>query len=621
MRFAFYGRVSTEDQQDPQASKAWQLSRARSLIEPTGGRIVAEYFDVGLSRSLPWKRRPEALRLLDAVKSPGRDFDAVVIGEPQRAFYGSQFGMTFPVFVHYGVGLWVPEVGGAVDPGSDAHDLVMALYGGMSKGERNRIKIRVRSAMKAQTELEGRFLGGRPPYGYRLADAGPHPNPGKAAEGKRLHRLEPDPVTAPVVARIFAEYVAGRGMTSIARGLTQDGIACPSAYDRARNPHRNTEVWETTAIRAILQNPRYTGRQVWNRQRTDEVLIDVEDIALGHENRHRWNDPSEWVWSKTEAHTPLVSVELFERAQTSAKKRGTSGESGRAPRRSVRPYLFRGLITCGLCGRRMVGNPNHGRLYYRCKASRDFVRQHGIAHPAVLYLREDSIADQVDRFLHEELSGASVRTNLRQLADAHHRAELAAYAAQDETIQLRRVVDDCDIKIARYRAALDAGADPVLVAGWITETTAIRATTLARIGIAAGPPQRLNEDQIAAIVDGLGTLLGILRAADPRDKAEVYSRIGLRMTYAPGPETIKAEVVSDDLGRVLNVCPRGNTNQYPTGSDAVHDDRANVADAAAARQLCLEDGRRMAISDRTLPIHGRCGARCPPRRVSIQACG
>jgi len=128
----------------------------------------------------------------------------------------------------------------------------------------------------------------------------------------------------------------------------------------------------------------------------------------------------------------------------------------------------------------------------------------------------------------------------------------------------RQIVDDCDIKIARYRAALDAGADPVLVAGWITETSAIRATTLARIGIAASPPQRLNEDQIAAIVDGLGTLLGILRAADPRDKAEVYSRIGLRMTYAPGPETIKAEVVSDDLGRVLNVCPRPNTNDIHT---------------------------------------------------------
>jgi len=44
------------------------------------------------------------------------------------------------VFAHYGVGLWVPEVGGAVDPGSEAHDLVMSLYGGMSKGDRTRIK-------------------------------------------------------------------------------------------------------------------------------------------------------------------------------------------------------------------------------------------------------------------------------------------------------------------------------------------------------------------------------------------------------------------------------------------------------------------------------------------------
>lgn len=180
MKFAFYGRVSTEDHQDPQASKAWQLSRARMLIEPSGGQIVEEYFDIGLSRALPWKRRPEALRLLEAVKSPLRGFDAVVIGEPQRAFYGSQFGMTFPVFVHYGVGLWVPEVGGPIDPGSDAHDLVMALYGGMSKGERNRIKIRVRSAMpprpnwKAGTSAAGHPTGtGWPTPGHTPTRARP----------------------------------------------------------------------------------------------------------------------------------------------------------------------------------------------------------------------------------------------------------------------------------------------------------------------------------------------------------------------------------------------------------------------------------------------------------------
>lgn len=84
----------------------------------------------------------------------------MVIGEPHRAFYGNQYGLTFPLFEHYGVPLWVPEVGGPIDPANEAHDLVMSVFGGMSKGERNRIKIRVRTAMAARAKDEGRFLGG-----------------------------------------------------------------------------------------------------------------------------------------------------------------------------------------------------------------------------------------------------------------------------------------------------------------------------------------------------------------------------------------------------------------------------------------------------------------------------
>jgi DNA invertase Pin-like site-specific DNA recombinase len=236
--FAFNGRVSTEDQQDPASSRAWQLRGALELIEPCGGAIVEEFFDIGQSRSLPWKRRPEASRLLELLRSRDRGFEAVAIGEPQRAFYGAQFALTFPLFEHYGVELWVPEVGGRVDPGSEAHDMVMTFFGGMSKGEGSRIRTRVRNAMAAQAATGGRFLGGRPPYGYGLGDAGPHPTPAKAALGIRIHRLEPDPVTAPVVVRIFEEYVSGKGLFAIAEGLTQDGVLSPSARDRARNSHR-----------------------------------------------------------------------------------------------------------------------------------------------------------------------------------------------------------------------------------------------------------------------------------------------------------------------------------------------------------------------------------------------
>lgn len=202
--FAFLGRVSTEDQQDPESSRHWQRMRAETLIA-SHGRIVTEYFDIDRSRSIPPQRRPEAKRLLDSLPDPGRGFQAVVIGEPQRAFYGSQFTMTFPVFEHYGVQLWVPEIGGPIDPANEAHELIMSMYGGISKGERTRIKTRVRAAMAAQAVLEGRYLGGRPPYGYMLVDAGPHPNPAKAADGKRLRRLASDPQTAWVVRRIFAE--------------------------------------------------------------------------------------------------------------------------------------------------------------------------------------------------------------------------------------------------------------------------------------------------------------------------------------------------------------------------------------------------------------------------------
>jgi len=98
MELAFYGRCSTEDQQDPESSRTWQLSRARALVEPRGGVIVAEYFDIGHSRSLPWQRRPRAGLLLAALRDPGRGFGGVVIGEPHRAFYGNQSGLTFPLF-------------------------------------------------------------------------------------------------------------------------------------------------------------------------------------------------------------------------------------------------------------------------------------------------------------------------------------------------------------------------------------------------------------------------------------------------------------------------------------------------------------------------------------------
>jgi hypothetical protein len=73
---------------------------------------VAEYFDAGYSRSLPWHQRPHAAELLRAAAQPDRGFDAVVIGEYERAFVGQQALQIIGYLQSHGVAVWLPEAGG-----------------------------------------------------------------------------------------------------------------------------------------------------------------------------------------------------------------------------------------------------------------------------------------------------------------------------------------------------------------------------------------------------------------------------------------------------------------------------------------------------------------------------
>lgn len=541
--FAFWGRVSTEDRQDPEASRAWQLRRATELIQPHG-QIVAEYFDIDKSRSIPPARRPQASRLLAELADPGRNFDAVVVGEPQRAFYGNQFGNTFPIFEHYQVPLWVPEVSGPIDPSNEAHDMIMATFGSISKGERGRIKTRVRTTMAALAQTQGRYLGGRPPYGYRLVDAGPHPNPAKAADGRRLHVLAADPQTAPVVRRIFTEFLSGKGIFAIAEALTRDGVPCPSAYDRARNRHRCGAAWSKSAVRTILTNPRYTGRQVWNRQRKREVLIDVHDVTLGHVTKLGWNPTDAWVWSDQAARPAIVDTATFERVQQLLAGRGR-GPTRHTPHPNRRPYLLRGIVFCGACQRRMQGSWNNDQPYYRCRFPTEYALANRIPHPRNVYLREDTLVPALDRWL------------CRYFAP-HRRADtiaaiLTAQGGGGEdtedtaTVLARQTIADCDRRLARYHAALDAldaHTDPALIAAWIADIQARRQAAEAQLRHA---PQRasLSRDAIEVLIDELGDHVHALGTADPNSKAEVYAHLGLHLTYHPAHQTVRAEARLD----------------------------------------------------------------------------
>jgi len=452
--------------------------------------------------------------LLAALADPNRGFDAVVIGEPQRAFYDNQYSLTMPVFVHYDVGLWVPEVGGAIDPDSEAHDLIMSVFGGMSKGERNRVKMRVRSAMASQAKIEGRFLGGRPPYGYLLGDAGPHPNPGKAADGRRLHCLIPDPIAATVVRRIFRDFLAGFGLKAIAERLTGDGILCPSVHDRARNSHRSGIAWGASAVRVIVTNPRYTGRQVWNKQRKQEILLDIEDVAAGYETKLKWNGQEKWIWSDNVAHEPLISVEEFEAAQALLVKR--AAVMARLPRDggpTQQTYVLRGRIWCGLCGRKMQGNLNNGRPHYRCRYLNEYATANHVKRPSTIYLREDLVVPRLDAWLAKAFAP-------HRLADTVA-AITAASAIDNETTivvaGIRKLLADCDRKLTQYRALLDEGADAAVVAKWMREIETERIGLQARLRSTTGQ-QPMSTGEITALVTALGTSSKSSTTPSPRTR-------------------------------------------------------------------------------------------------------
>ncbi len=522
-RVAFYGRVSTEDQQNPESSRQWQRSRAEALVLPYG-EIVVEYFDIGESRSVPWKRRPEAGRLLDALPSENRGFDAVVIGEPQRAFYGSQYGDTFPLFVHFGVELWVPEIGGPVDPSSDAHDLIMNLYGGMGKGERNRIKTRVRTAMSAQVALEGRYQGGRPPYGYQLADAGPHPNPSKAIDGRRLHVLETHPVYASVVQRIFSDYLAGKGIKAIASELTAEGISSPSGADPTRNRHRASSqgVWGQSAVRAILKNPRYTGYQVWARQRKDEVLLDINDVAAGHITKQRPNSDDDWQWSREPAHEAIIPLEQWQAVQdvfTAGTRRS------KAQRRRRHDYMLKGMIVCSICERKLVANVVRNHLQYRCRMKDEYP---GLDHPKSLSVREDQLLPAVDQWLAELFDKDHLDDTTKALANTEH----PDTSTVDE-LETRRTIKDCDKRIANFEAALGATDDNDTIAGFIQQIERSRAerknaqSRLQRLTTKRG----ITEQDVRQTVDSLAAAVALLSTAEPADRRRVYEAANLNILY------------------------------------------------------------------------------------------
>ena len=289
-----------------------------------------------------------------------------------------------PLFEHYGVQLWMPEVGGRVDSHAEDHEQTMLALGLQSKREITRTRIRVRTAMATQTREQGRYLGGRPPYGYRLADAGPHPNKAHAAWGRRAHRLEPDPETAPVV-RVDVRPAAGRA---------QRGADHPGA-ERCRDPvpvRRRPEAEPAPDRRGVdaAHGGGDPGQPAVHRPAGVEPA--AHRLRPGRPGQHRAGaqagaavEPARGLGHlRPPAHPALVSEADFIAAQDAGAPRGPAGPAARR-------YLLAGLLACGRCGRRLESAWSNGRPAYRCRHGHPSAARPDPGRPKNTYVREDQI--------------------------------------------------------------------------------------------------------------------------------------------------------------------------------------------------------------------------------------
>lgn len=248
-------------------------------------------------------------------------------------------------------GITIATVNGELDLSSDQGRLVGRILGSVARAEVERKGERQRAAYR-QSQSRGEVPRGRI-LGY----------------GKGGVIIEDE---AELVRDLFAQFVAGRGVSGIVKEL--NAAAVPSS--------RGTK-WSRNGLTWLLRNPRYIGKRA--------RLVGPPKGALT-----AWEMVSEGKWPA------IIDPETFVAAQARfTKSLSTSKRVG-----PHKVHLGSGLVACGVCGSRVVSYYKHytrvdgtriTSRHYKCATSTHLAR---LAEPideliiakVVGYLRENDLA-------------------------------------------------------------------------------------------------------------------------------------------------------------------------------------------------------------------------------------
>lgn len=205
-----------------------------------------------------------------------------------------------------------------------------------NEGESKKTSQRVHDA-RVEAVKEGKFAGGKAPYGYKLVDSGLISN-----HGRMLKKLEIVEEHAEVVRKIYSLSIhQGYGYEKIAKQLNKEGIPAPSLPQ-----------WKAGTVKSILTNPVYMGYYSINRRKTNYTK--------------KRQDRKDWTLSEKQVpEIVIISEQDWEKAQQIRESRKNRIEASKqksfeayeeqfnAPFSPKGKLPLLGLCYCGYCGKRL----------------------------------------------------------------------------------------------------------------------------------------------------------------------------------------------------------------------------------------------------------------------------
>lgn len=198
------------------------------------------------------------------------------------------------------------------------------------------ISRKICSSLQGKME-RGEYIGNYAPYGYE-----------KDPENK--NHLIPDPLTAPVVQRIYELRAGGMGIMRIAAILNEAGIPSPGRYRYEKGIITNNNkkgkalLWNRHVLTDLLKNVVYIGHLAQARSRE----------ALHQGVPFHWTKEEEWVVCQN-THEAVIDKELYDIVQKinqrqMAAHKENSGKYAHLPKAV---NLYGKKLVCADCGAAM----------------------------------------------------------------------------------------------------------------------------------------------------------------------------------------------------------------------------------------------------------------------------